>query len=141
MPRIGLTTLFVFAVLSVHAAADDDSANCRCDSEYSTLQLYYPPEIAIVNNSTLRFKPEVAKIYVDDAYVGDAIVNVYGNNPTLRFPRGTKRLRLEMSEGRRFQTEITFLGNGSTQILYVDFKKTDQVESAADDNADARKVK
>ena len=131
-----MATLFVFAILSARAVADDAEANFPCDSEYSTLQLYYPPEVAIVNSSAIRFKPEIAKIYVDDAYVGDAIVNVHGYSPTLRFPRGTRKLRLEMSEGRHFQTEITFLGNGSTQFIYVDFKKKSQDERASSDDQD-----
>lgn len=65
--------------------------------------------------------PEVARIYVDDIYVGDTVVNLQGVSPTLRFANGERTIRVEMSDKRTFKSKVLFLGHDSTQLLVVDF--------------------
>ena len=123
-------TLTAIAILlsssaPLFSADDGDRAVCNfCHAESTTLRLYFQFATAGANRMPSEFKPEIAKVYVDDLYVGDAIVNLHGHVPTLRFPKSTVKLRVEMSEKRRFETKITFLGHGSTQVLYIDFGKS-----------------
>ncbi|MDA8743313.1 hypothetical protein N9N28_01655 [Rubripirellula amarantea] len=114
-----LAFLTLFLVHAVHA----DDVSPSCNPEVTTLRLYFAPEIVASGRSADSFKPQVAKLYVDNLYVGDAIVNLYGYSPTLRFRRSTPTIRVEMSGNRKFETQMTFLGNGSTQLLFVDFSK------------------
>ena len=86
----------------------------------STLRLYFAPEVMGAQRGESGFKPEVARLFVDDLFVGNAIVNLHGHLPTLRFGAGPHLIRVELND-RKFQSKVTFLGRGSTQILFVDF--------------------
>lgn len=90
------------------------------NDDTSTLRLYFAPELANAQRGKSGFKPEVARLYVDDIFVGNAIVNLHGHLPTLRFGAGPHTIRVELDD-REFQSKITFLGRGSTQILFIDF--------------------
>ncbi len=113
------------------SAEDGEYTACHlCDADVSTLRLYFSTDDVGAEHNPGGFKPEVAKLYVDEIYVGDAIVNLQGYVPTLRFPKSTLKLRVEMSNNRTFETKMTFLGQGSTQVLYVDFSKTNHRAAA-----------
>ena len=129
-------TILFFCLLSTEVVGADGLVTPHpCDSSLTTLRLYFPPEASTAVHNPNGFKPEVARLYVDDSYVGDAILNLHGYIPTLRFPRSTPKIRVEMSDNRRFESKITLLGDGSTQILFVDFSKTtDQKANGADSN-------
>lgn len=90
------------------------------NDDTSTLWLYFAPNVANPQREESGFKPEVARLFVDDLFVGNAIVNLPGHLPTLRFGAGPHMVRVELND-RKFQSKITFLGRGSTQILFVDF--------------------
>ena len=103
-------------------AIADESASCEhCESNVTKLRLYFPPEVMSSGRNPNGFKPEIAKIFVDDLYVGDAIVNLHDYVPSFRFPKSTAKIRIEMSDDRQFEKKMTFLGHGSTQVLYIDF--------------------
>ncbi|MGI9470264.1 MAG: hypothetical protein ACR2NZ_01945 [Rubripirellula sp.] len=89
----------------------------------STLRLYFMPEEANRQLGTMPFKPDVAKLYVDGSYVGDAVINLLGHMPVLNFEAGQHTVTVRMMDGRKFESKITFLGHGSTQILVVDLPK------------------
>ena len=92
----------------------------QSNDETSALRLYFAPEVANAQRGESEFKPEVARLFVDDLFVGNAIVNLHGQLPTLRFGAGPHTIRVELND-RKFQSKVTFLGRGSTQILFVDF--------------------
>jgi hypothetical protein len=92
----------------------------QSNDDSSTLRLYSAPELAIAQRGKSGFKPEVARLYVDDLFVGNAIVNLHGHLPTLKFGAGPHTIRVELND-REFQSKITLLGRGSTQILFIDF--------------------
>jgi hypothetical protein len=123
------TPLFAIAILAISfappgSAQEGDNALCHaCNSEVTTLRLFFSRDTVNAGQNPRGFMPEVAKVYVDDFYVGDAIVNLHGHVPTLRFPKSTVKLKVAMPDGRKFETKITFLGHGSTQVLFVDFSK------------------
>ena len=122
-----LITTAILATCLVHSSSAQDGVNMKhhaYDAGVTTLRLYFPPSIVVAQQNQTGFTPEVAKLYVDDLYVGDAIVNLHGYIPALRFSKSTHKLKVEMSANRKFETQITFLGNGSTQVLYVDFPKS-----------------
>ena len=115
-------------------AADGEPAACQhCNWDVTTLRLYFPPDVVSSGRNPNGFKPEIAKLYVDDLYVGDSIVNLHDYIPSFRFPKSSLKIRIEMSENRKFETKLTFLGAGSRQILYVDFPKA----KAASDTVNA----
>ncbi|WP_164101404.1 hypothetical protein [Candidatus Laterigemmans baculatus] len=96
------------------------AAIAHCGSDTSTLRLYFAPDAVSTQRGQAEFKPEVARLFVDDLFVGNAIVNLQGQLPTLRFSAGPHTIRVELND-RVFQSKITFLGKGSTQILFIDF--------------------
>lgn len=99
----------------------EETVSCNlCDSNTTKLRLYFGPDTMSARNPN-GFEPEIAKLYVDDLYVGDAIVNLHDFVPSFRFPKSTVKIRIEMSEARKFETTMTFLGHGSTQVLCVNF--------------------
>jgi len=120
---------FCFATMAVA----DETATCEhCDSNVTKLRLYFPPDVMSSGQNLNGFKPEIAKLFVDDLYVGDAIVNLYDFVPSLHFQKSTVKIRIEMSEARKFERKLTFLGHGSTQVLYVDFAdRTTAIGSAS----------
>ncbi len=113
-----LPVLVLCLAANLQAANHETSGND--DSSATTLKLYFPPELISSGRNPNGFKPEIAKLYVDDLYVGDAIINLHDFVPSFRFPKSTVKLRIEMSDDRKFETKMTFLGHGSTQVLYVD---------------------
>lgn len=136
--RLAVFTIFCLCFLGGAIADDGHSAPCQhCNRDVTTLRLYFPPNAMSSGHNPDGFAPEVAKLYVDDLYVGDAIVNVHGHVPTLRFPKSSPKLRITMSNDRVFETKMTFLGYGSTQVLYVDFSKTKRVASTTKGSSDA----
>ncbi len=98
----------------------DAAAPCQCRDDTSSLRLFFPPEVSHAQQGQSAFQPQVARLFVDDVFVGNAILNLHGHNPTLRFGAGAHTIRVELND-RKFQSKITFLGRGSTQILFVDF--------------------
>lgn len=102
--------------------AEESSATAleQSNDDTSTLRLFFAPEVTNAQRGESEFKPEIARLFVDDLFVGNAIVNLAGNSPTLRFGRGPHTIRVELND-RKFQSKATFLGRGSTQILFVDF--------------------
>lgn len=127
--------LFVLPVLLLFLAgvlqAADLETNSDGESNATTLRLCFPPALISSDRNPGGFNPEIAKLYVDDLYVGDAILNLYDLVPTFRFPKSTVKLRVEMSDARKFETKITFLGHGSTQVLYVDISASGPAPDAA----------
>lgn len=126
MPR-STQTLFVLgmtAILLRPTFADERQVVLQTETDTSTLQLYFVPKDARTQTALTPFRPEVAKLFVDDAYVGDAIVNLLGHIPILKFKPGQRKIAVRMSDGRSFESKVVLLGNGSKQILVVDFEKT-----------------
>ena len=117
--------------LAGNLQAADHETSGNGDSSATTLRLYFPPELMSSGRNPNGFKPEIAKLYVDDLYVGDAIVNLHDFVPSFRFPKSTVKLRIEMSDARKFETKMTFLGHGSTQVLYVDITAPGPASDAA----------
>jgi len=110
----------------------DETASCEhCESNVTKLRLYFPPDVISSGRNPNGFKPEVARLFVDDIYVGDAILNLHDFVPSFRFPKSTVKIRIEMSDDRRFEKKMTFLGHGSTQILYVDLADQTAGKSSA----------
>ncbi|QEG38427.1 hypothetical protein [Roseimaritima ulvae] len=108
------------ATLSYADEHQSDSATAS-HADYSTLQFYFPPTIANGAPGQAKFAPEVARVYIDNSYVGDLVVNLHGHDPSLRVASGEHAIRVEMSNQRKFDTKIMILGRGSTQLLVVDF--------------------
>ena len=123
MPRL-LPALFLSLLLVARASfADEASQPAPADSsrDASTLRLYFAPAVTNAQRGTSEFVPEVARLFVDDQFVGNAIVNLHGHLPTLRFRAGAHTIRVKMGDDREFDSKITFLGQGSVQYLFVDF--------------------
>ncbi len=122
MYRSLLPLLVVFGLTFAPALGDEPPATVpepSCDNS-STLKLYFAPDVANVQRGETGFKPEVARIFVDEHYVGNAILNVHSHLPTLKLAAGPYTIRVELNN-RRFQSKLSLLGRGSTQILFVDF--------------------
>jgi hypothetical protein len=98
----------------------DAAVLAQRNDDTSTLRLYFAPDVTNAQRGKSAFEPEVARLFVDDLFVGNAIVNLHGHLPTLRFGAGPHTIRVELND-HKFQSKITFLGRGSTQILFVDF--------------------
>ncbi|NNE00568.1 MAG: hypothetical protein HKN47_24910 [Pirellulaceae bacterium] len=109
---------------SLGRADDGDLASKSCcTSDVTTLRLVFPPELMDSGRESGQFQPAFAKLYVDDHYIGDAIVNLHGHLPTIQLPKSIIRFRVEMSENRTFETKLALLGHGSKQLLYVDIRQ------------------
>ncbi len=120
-PILGLLLLTSTAAFSFADEEKSETTNA-CDADRTTLRLYFSPAITNAQRGKSDFTPEVARIYVDGNYVGDSVTNLHGYAPTLRFANGERTIRVEMSGNRKFESKILFLGQGSTQLLVVDFK-------------------
>ena len=135
------SALFCFLTLciSTMAVAEEASSCEHCESNVTKLRLYFPPDVMSSGRDSSGFKPEIAKIFVEDSYVGDAIVNLHDFVPSFRFPKSTVKIRIEMSDARQFEKKMTFLGHGSTQVLYVDF--TDRADTTGSARETALSIK
>lgn len=119
------TAVLLICFANPGSAGEGELVTClHCDSNVTTLRLYFPPSTIDMDQNPVRFNPEVAKLYVDDHYVGDTIINLHDHMPTLRLPKSTVTLRVEMSDNRKFESKVTLLGHGSTQVLVIDFSKS-----------------
>jgi hypothetical protein len=123
MLRILTLGLLLLATTTAMLLADDGAPVTiqNGSSTDSTLGLYFAPEHMAGEQGRSQFQPQVARLFVDDEFVGNAILNVHGNSPILKFGAGRYTIRVEMDAGRVFESKITCLGRGSTQILFVDF--------------------
>lgn len=121
MLRYFAALCFLASSFAPMVGADEPADGEHCDLNCTELRLYFAPEVAYVGRGSSDFRPEIARLYVDDVYVGDAIVNLDGFVPSLRFPKSKAKIRIEMAGDRRFETEMAFLGHGSSQVLYVSF--------------------
>ena len=123
MQRSLLAALVVLVSVVGPSFAEEASipASADCVSDSSTLRLYFAPAVTNVGRGQSGFVPEVARLYVDGQFVGNAIVNLHGHLPTLKFGAGSHTIRVEMDNDREFKSKITFLGRGSIQYLFVEF--------------------
>ncbi len=115
--------LFVSTAVCTFADETEPGTAIACAHDDSTLRLYFSPTVTNAQNGQpiSKFVPEVARLFVDDTYVGDAIVNLHGHLPTLKFAAGQHTIRVQMSKDRVFESKINFLGRGSMQYLFVSF--------------------
>jgi len=137
---LALTLLLACILQADLSLADDPVVSQRCHAEVTTLRLFFRTDPSTSRENPDGFNFEIAKLYVDDLYVGDAIVHLYDYEPTLRFPKSSPKIRIEMSGNRRFETKLTFLGHGSTQVLYVDFTKSVAIAGSSSDTIDAPSI-
>jgi len=117
---LALLILFVLIISQSFGEEADAPAFQQRIDDTSTLRLYFSPELSNPRIGQGAFKPEVARLFVDDLFVGNAIVNLHSHLPMLKFGKGLHTIRVELND-QKFQSTVTFLGRGSTQILFVDF--------------------
>ena len=116
-----LTTLTILSPAPRPEEPESPVACPCCEASVSKLRLYIDASVVKPPNHG-RFEAQIARIFVDDNYMGDAILNLHGYLPTLHFSHGKYRIRIELPEGKKVEREVTFFGNGSTQILALELR-------------------
>jgi hypothetical protein len=70
--------------------------------------------------------PGLVELFVDDEFVGNALMNSQDGLPKLSLTRGDHTIRAEFqkshlySVAKVYERKITMLGHGSEQMLYID---------------------
>lgn len=116
-------------IVCATALSDDGSpAPPTLATNTSTLLLRFPLAGAIdqTTGQDAPWMPGLVQLFVDDQFVGHALMNSKDGLPKLSLASGDHMIRAEFQKSHLFdaakvyERTITMLGNGSEQILYID---------------------